>query len=227
MYRRYGRFVVTMMLCAGLVLGGCGQSVADDKTEEVPSKQNGETVDSGSEQNTGSVTQGEITTLDVSDLFSNRDKEVGYDETNCVLITLSDSGIICKDNTVKVEGSRVIITGEGTYLVKGEISDGSIVVDVDKQEKVQLILENVTIRCAATAPLYVKSADKVFVTLAPNSVNKIINTGEFVNIDENNIDAAIFSKDDITFNGLGSLQISSENGHVVACKNDLVITSGT
>ena len=46
MYRRYGRFVVTMMLCAGLVLGGCGQSVADDKTEEVPSKQNGETVDS-------------------------------------------------------------------------------------------------------------------------------------------------------------------------------------
>ncbi len=227
MYRRYGRFVVTMMLCAGLVLGGCGQSVADDKTEEVPSKQNGETVDSGSEPNTGSVTQGEITTLDVSDLFSNRDKEVGYDETNCVLITLSDSGIICKDNTVKVEGSRVTITGEGTYLVKGEISDGSIVVDVDKQEKVQLILENVTIRCAATAPLYVKSADKVFVTLAPNSVNKIINTGEFVHIDENNIDAAIFSKDDITFNGLGSLQISSENGHGVACKNDLVITSGT
>lgn len=227
MNRRFGKYLLISILSAGLVLIGCGEGNSNDISDSQSTQQSSNTSNSGSEEISRPAIQGEITTLEVSDLFSNRDKEIGYDETNCVLISLGDGEITCKDDTVKVEGNRVTITREGIYLVRGSISDGSIVVETDKQEKVQLVLEGATIQCATTAPLYVKSADKVFVTLAPNSENKIINTGDFVHIDENNIDAAIFSKDDITFNGLGSLQISSENGHGVACKNDLVFTSGT
>jgi hypothetical protein len=52
------------------------------------------------------------------------------------------------------------------------------------------------------------------------------NGGEFVDIDDNNIDAVIFSKDDLTLNGTGSLEINSPSGHGVVSKDDLVITGG-
>ena len=53
----------------------------------------------------------------------------------------------------------------------------------------------------------------VFITTAAGSENSLTNTGEFVAIDDNNIDGAIFSKEDLTLNGAGSLMITSPAGH--------------
>ncbi len=44
-----------------------------------------------------------------------------------------------------MDGQTVTITEGGTYLLTGSLSNGSVVVDTDKTEKVQLILENVSI----------------------------------------------------------------------------------
>ena len=46
-------------------------------------------------------------------------------------------------------------------------------------------------------------------------------------IDENNIDAVIFSKTDLTLNGSGSLTINAQAGHGVVSKDDLLITGGS
>ena len=48
-----------------------------------------------------------------------------------------------------------------------------------------------------------------------------------VEIDDNNIDAVIFSKSDLTLNGTGSLTITADAGHGIVSKDDLVLTSGT
>ena len=77
------------------------------------------------------------------------------------------------------------------------------------------------------AALYVLEADKVFLTLAEGTENALSNGGEFVAVDDNNIDAALFSKQDLTLNGAGSLTVTSPAGHGVVCKDDLVITGGT
>ena len=102
-----------------------------------------------------------------------------------------------------------------------------IIIDADKSAKIQLVLDNANINSNTSAAIYVCEADKVFITLAPGSENTLSNGGEYTAIDDNNIDAVIFSKDDLTLNGSGSLTINASAGHGIVSKDDLVITSGT
>lgn len=168
----------------------------------------------------------EITYLNADDMFTDRDKEVGYDEDTATAITLSDDASSCDSSSVTISNNTITITDEGTYLLTGSLSDGHVIVDAD-DKKVQLVLDSVNINCDTSAALYVKAADKVFVTLASDSENSLSNTSDFVAIDDNNIDAVIFSKDDLTLNGSGTLTVTAKYGHGIVSKDDLVITSGT
>lgn len=168
----------------------------------------------------------EITYLNADDMFTDRDKEVGYDEDTATAITLSDDASSCDSSSVSISDNTITITDEGTYLLTGSLSDGQVIVNAD-DKKVQLVLDSVDINCDTSAALYVKAADKVFVTLASDSKNTLSNTNDFVAIDDNNIDAVIFSKDDLTLNGSGTLTVTAKYGHGIVSKDDLVITSGT
>lgn len=151
---------------------------------------------------------------DYSDMFSNRDKEIGYDENNSTKINLNE----------KPEG--VTITAEGTYILTGTLENGQVVIDADKTAKIQIVLDGVNINCNTSASIYIKQADKVFITLANGSENILSNKAEFVAIDDNNIDGVIFSKDDLTLNGEGKLTINANFGNAIVSKDDLVITGG-
>ncbi len=170
--------------------------------------------------------QSEAGTFSSADMFTERDLDGTYEESEAVYVTLSDDGITGETDGVVIDGQTVTITAEGTYVFSGTLSEGQIVVDAD-DAKVQIVLDNVDITCATSAAVYVKSADKVFVTLAEGSQNTLRNTDEYVAIDDNNIDAVIFSKSDLTLNGTGSLTIESANGHGIVSKDDLKITGGT
>lgn len=177
-------------------------------------------------------------TLSYDDMFTDRDLDVGYEESDSVKISLSDDSTTVSngssDNSstddtvdgVTVDGNVITITSGGTYIISGTLSEGQLVVDAG-DEKVQLVLDNADITCATSAAIYVKSAGKIFITLAEDSENILMNTAEFEAIDDNNIDAVIFSKDDLTLNGSGTLTINSENGHGIVSKDDLKITGGT
>ena len=177
-----------------------------------------------SSENSSSAT--EITYLNADDMFTDRDKEVGYDEDTATAITLSDNASSCDSSSVSISDNTITITDEGTYLLTGSLSDGQVIVNAN-DKKVQLVLDSVNINCDTSAALYVKAADKVFVTLASDSENSLSNTSDFVAIDDNNIDAVIFSKDDLTLNGSGTLTVTAKYGHGIVSKDDLVITSGT
>lgn len=160
-------------------------------------------------------------------LFSDRDLSGEYDAAACERITLSDAGCTTDSKKVTIDGSVITITGEGDYLLEGVLSDGRIVVDVDKNEKVQLVLNGVALTSKTSAAIYVKKADKVFITLADGTKNTLANGGTFEAVDDNNIDAVIFSKDDLTLNVTGELSVNAPAGHGIVSKNDLVVTNGT
>lgn len=170
--------------------------------------------------------QSEAGTFSSADMFTERDLAGTYEESGAVYVTLSDDGIAGETDGVVIDGQMVTITAEGTYIFSGTLSEGQIVVDADNA-KVQIVFDNVDITCASSAAVYVKSAEKVFVTLAEGSQNTLRNTDEYVAIDDNNIDAVIFAKSDLTLNGTGSLTIISAEGHGIVSKDDLKITGGT
>ena len=187
----------------------------------------GNVVSSETETNAEETSaQSEAGTFSSADMFTERDLAGTYEESGAVYVTLSDDGITGETDGVVIDGQMVTITAEGTYIFSGTLSEGQIVVDADNA-KVQIVFDNVDITCASSAAVYVKSAEKVFVTLAEGSQNTLRNTDEYVAIDDNNIDAVIFAKSDLTLNGTGSLTIISAEGHGIVSKDDLKITGGT
>lgn len=160
------------------------------------------------------------------DMFTSRDLEGTYEEKEAVSISLADGASESDSEDVKIEKDTITIFGEGVYVLSGSLSDGQIVVDADKS-KVQLVLSDVSVSNDSTAAIYVKNADKVFVTLKEGTTNTLSVTGEFTAIDDNNIDGVIYSKDDLCFNGTGTLLIDCAGGHGIVSKDDLKVTGGT
>lgn len=168
------------------------------------------------------------TAVSDDDMFTDRDYDSSYDESSAVKITLADGNITSSSAfAVSTDGDCATITQEGTYVISGSLSNGKIVVDADDSAKIQLVLNGVQINCETSAALYVKNADKVFVTLAQGSENTLSNSADFVAIDDNNIDSVVFSKSDLTFNGTGTLTVNAAYGHGIVSKDDLVFTAGT
>ena len=146
-----------------------------------------------------------------SELFTERDLEQNVNTTNATKYTVSD-------------GENITITSEGVYLISGTAKNVTIYVEAGDSDKVQIVLEDLSITNEGVPVIYVKTADKVFVT--SNGENNLKVTGTFVKDDSNNLNAVIFSKQDITFNGTGTLNIeSTANG--ITGKDDVKITGGT
>ena len=209
-----GTIVLTAFMTVTAV--GCGSTSAGST----------ETADAVTESQTEAAEASNIDgILDSSDMFTNRDKEIGYDEESAIAINLSDGASTADSDSVVIDGDTITITEEGTYILSGSLTNGQIVVEAENA-KVQLVLDNADISCETSAAIYVKAAEKVFITTTDGSTNTVCTSGEFEAIDDNNIDAAIFSKSDLTLNGAGSLEVTCPNGHGILSKDDLTITSG-
>lgn len=162
-----------------------------------------------------------------ADMFTDRDTRATYDEESAVRIELNGSSISVSSDSVQINGTTAILTEEATYIVSGTLDDGMLVVDADEAAKLQIVLDNASITSSTSAALYVLEADKVFVTLAEGSQNALANGGSFVAIDDSDIDGAVYSKQDLTFNGSGALTVTSPAGHGIVGNDDLVLAGGT
>lgn len=129
---------------------------------------------------------------------------------------------------IEIEGSRVTITGEGTYVLSGTLEDGQIIVDAKKEETVRLVLDGVSVTCGTSSPFYSKGGN-VIVILAEGTENTFADAEDYQyeNEGDDEPDAAVFSKDDLTFNGTGILNVTGNYNHAVHCKDDLKFVTGT
>ena len=143
------------------------------------------------------------------EMFTERDIDGSYDSVAAVNITLDGNRTAVSGSGAAYADGILTIGEEGTYLLTGVLEDGSVVVDAPDSAKVQIVLCGASITSHSSAAIYVKSADKVFLTLARDSENSLASGDSFVAIDENNIDATVFSKQDLTLNGEGSLTVSA------------------
>ncbi len=216
--------LLPLLLAAALFLSACGTSgvlqsaSADSQTSQATE----EAVDEATDEAAQTASQ-----ASAAEMFTDRDLEIGYDEETSAYIALTGEGAACDSDAVRISDSTVTITEEGSYVLSGTLSDGSIVVQAEDTDKVQLVLDGVDITSATSAAIYILEADKVFITTVSGTENVLANGGEYVAIDDNNIDAVVFSKADLTLNGAGKLTVHAAAGHGIVSKDDLVLTSGT
>ena len=149
--------------------------------------------------------------LDPAELFTDRDLAQTPDLTEAVYLTAQD-------------GQDITVADEGVYVLSGTAADVTVLVEAEDSDKVQLVLDGLYLTNADAPCIYVKTADKVFVTAAGDSALAV--TGEFLPDGETNTDGVIFSRSDLVLNGTAKLTVSStENG--VVSKDDLKLTGGT
>ena len=201
--------VFSLFLCSVLLLSACGYAAeaAPEAAASVPAES--------------------LQALDTQGFFSARDMDSAYDAAAAIPIQLTGSSALCFSDAVSVSGGQIVLLEEGVYLLSGTLEDGQILVNAGDSAKVQIVLSGADITSASSAAIYCKAADKVFLTLAEGTENRLANGGSFTPVDDSSIDAVIFSKTDLTLNGEGSLTVNSPAGHGIVSKDELTITGGS
>ena len=235
--------VVSLFLVSSLAFGGCGTAVTSSSSvnaESARTESTGETSADNADTTSESTDSEnamesasdinfdlELTESTIDTEFTDCEKSGSYKASEAVKITLNKTTATVSGSGVKADGSTITITEEGVYIVSGTLEDGQIIVDASDSDKVQIVLDGVHINCETNAAIYVREADKVFITLAENSSNTLGGGNEYTQIDDNTVDSVIFSKSDLVCNGTGSLTIEADYKHGIVSKDDLVITGGT
>lgn len=209
-HRRLTLRLLCIALCACMALNGCSSTSLPD-----------DTLNSEQEEMDDSVSSSE----DSAYTYSDYELDDSFDRQSAASITLSGSTAQSNGSGVSINNATVTISKEGCYLINGELEDGQIIVDAGDSDKVQLVLDNASIHCSTGSAILVRNADNVKVTLAADSENELSDGTEY-QTDNDNPDAALFSKDDLVINGSGSLTVQGNYKHGIAGNDDLVITGG-
>ena len=158
-----------------------------------------------------------------STYFTDRDSKIDYEESTASKIVLSSTTAKITGDGAKLEDKTVKITKEGTYILSGSSDGLNVVVEAADTEKVWLVFDNLSMK-GVSAPIQVLTADKVFITLAKGSSNTIEDTETAENEELN---AAIYSKSDLTINGSGKLIVNGKYEHGIKSSDDLKMLGGS
>ena len=156
--------------------------------------------------------------------FSSYDLTDTYDEASATLIQMSDMEVTITGAGADIENNKIIIYTEGTYLLEGNLSNGQIYVNAGDRDKVHLVFNGIDIFCNTSAPVYIENADKTLITLAEGTVNTL--TDSRAPLDDS-ANGCLYSKDDLTINGTGTLIVNGNYNNAISCKDDLKIVNGT
>lgn len=204
--------IATAMTATGLL--GCGKENNSSETNK---------KNSSSEENGTNV---RIGAFDLEVKFKDEDLDDSWKESEAINIALSDGEIQVSGSGASATGSKLTITKAGTYVLSGSLSDGQIFVEADDEDLVRLVFNGIDISCSDSAPVYIANADKTVIILAKGSENTITDGANYtVNADEEP-NAAVFSKDDLTINGTGKLTVTANYNNGIGCKDDLKLVSG-
>ncbi len=148
-----------------------------------------------------------------------------WDSDDVISIILNGSSISVDGDGASADGSIVTITSAGTYSFSGTLNDGQIIVDTEDQSVVRLILNDADVTCSSNAPIYVESAAIAMIILSDDTENKI-EDGSSYSSDEEDANAAVFSKSDLIIYGDGSLTVTGNYNDGITSKDGLTIDSG-
>jgi len=159
--------------------------------------------------------------LDVDTHYSEQD--LSWDTSSETAIDLSNP---TATDGVTVEDGTLTITKAGTYKLSGEYQ-GQIKVETADSDAVRLVLDNANITNSSGAALNVVNADEVILYSASGTTNTISDGADYTATGENDPDAVVYSKADLTIAGEGTLKVNGNHEDGIHTSDGLVIASGT
>lgn len=155
------------------------------------------------------------------------DRDGNWRSEGATRILLNGSGAVVRGGGAFAYGKTVFITNAGRYVVSGTLDNGSLVVDANSEAKVWIRLSGADIRCGDDACIRVEQAEKVFLTLAEGTVNRLETTGFADEVLAAGVDGTLFSRDDLALNGTGSLEVLAPQENGIVSNDDLLIAGGS
>ncbi len=238
--------VLALILCFTLVACENGSTPTDTTTDttatadtqaEIVTDENGEVITSAPSADTTpleivTTADGEVVTQAPS--ADGTQGATGNTPAEPAEITLTFNGLSCDPSVagaVEVNATEraFVISKAGTYVLTGDLTGGQVRVSVPKTDDVTLIFKNFNATNPTSAPLYITSCNKCVIELAPGTVNTLTDSDSYQFADPTNDkpNACIYSSDDLTIKGDGTLNVVANWNNGIGCKNDLRIKSGT
>lgn len=220
----------SVTLLAALALTGCsttsnalasGTTAADSSVGTTVTTSSATATDTATSNSSFSTNVKSGEKLDVDTHYSEQD--LSWDTSSETAIDLSNP---TATDGVTVEDDTLTITKAGTYKLSGEYQ-GQIKVETADSDAVRLVLDNANITNSSGAALNVVNADEVILYSASGTTNTISDGADYTATGEDDPDAVVYSKADLTIAGEGTLKVNGNHEDGIHTNDGLVIASGT
>lgn len=223
-YARKKTMFLSLGLSAVLMFTGCSATLAPTvaNADAAQSTATAVATSSGSASTAATLTAPKL---------EKEDSDATYKAAEAVSITLSNSTASIKTpsgSTAKASYKNGILTISSacTYVIKGSLT-GQIVVDAGKEDKIHIVFNGVNITSKDGPAVWVKQTEKLILTLADGTFNTLTDSTTYSTQDEDGEpDATLYSKEDLSINGKGSLTVNGNYGTAIRSKDSLIIASG-
>ena len=223
--RPYRRILSAVALITALMLSGCSAAGEAPLPTIITAPEETAQPSSASPSSTlsGSITM-ESAGIDEADRYTDWAGDA-YTE-----VSLSPTGYTVSGQGAAADDTVLTISSAGTYVLAGNMPNGTVVVDAADTDEVRIVLNNAGITCADGAALFVKNADKVILSLAPGTQNALEDGASYTyalyDATEDEPSAALFAKDDLIINGTGTLTVTGNHNDGIAGNDDIKIIEG-
>ena len=201
---------------AAIMLSSCSAPILAENTTSTVAATEASTTE------TITLTAGALTAE-----YKTKDLDTDYDSSATRIecgssVNISGSGASESDGVITISAA-------GTYVLSGSYK-GQLVIEATKDDYVHLIFNGFEIESSSGPAVYATECDKLTITLADGTVNTITDSENYTfaeDDEDQEPDAALFSEDDMSINGNGTLNVTGNYADAIKCKKDLKLISGT
>lgn len=150
-----------------------------------------------------------------------------WDANTATYITFAGADIVVDGQGATVAGNTVTIDTAGTYVLRGTLTDGQVVIAATKEDDITLVLDGVHIASSTSAPIYASKVRTLTVILSDGTSNVLVDAVTYAYTeDTDEPDATLFCKDNMVITGTGSLSVTGNYRNGIAAKDGLTVEDG-
>lgn len=125
---------------------------------------------------------------------------------------------------VLINGNLVIINSAGNYRLTGELQ-GAVIISTDTSSLIRLILDGAVIENSTGPAILIESSKKTIINLVENTENLLTDGTSYIGQGAE-VNAAFYSKSNLTIFGEGSLVVKGNFEDGITSKDGLILKSG-